>query len=318
MKGTWKREVMDARRTPFPEYPRVIALIEGAAEGATGSDEHGHPWAEINIMLEGQGVWCAGDDEYEVKPGDAFLLMPGTQHHTKWPEGMAFRAGTIDIEIGPTAQAAPAPDKAMPPVAPTWGAIESWLLDSLVGKPYYRISWDAFPEWWQRFWDEQEAPAGRYRALRVESAMREVLARFADPDLAQPDWRKAERRGIERALRHMVRKMTEGPVTVAEMARVAGMSRSKFADQFREVLGTPPHAYATALRIWMAEAGLAGSTASAVSISESLGFSSPQHFSRVFKAATGLTPQEYRSRWGAPWVGRTGAKRGRKAKKPRS
>ena len=317
MARDWKREVMDARRTPFPEYPRIIALIETVAEGATGSEYHSHPWGEINILLEGRGVWCAGDDEYEVKPGDAFLLLPGTRHHTRWPEGAGFRAGTIDFELGPTPDVGPTLSEGAPPAEPLGGTIKGWLLESLAGKSYHRVRWDAFPEWWQRFCDEQEAPAGRYRALRVESALHEILARFADPDIEQPDWRMAERRGLERALRHMVRKMAEGPVTVAEMARVAGMSRSKFADQFREVLGTPPHAYATALRIWMAEAGLAGSNASAVSISESLGFSSPQHFSRVFKATTGLTPQEYRARWGAPWVRHTGAKRGRKAKKAR-
>ncbi|MBN1916420.1 MAG: helix-turn-helix domain-containing protein [Verrucomicrobia bacterium] len=317
MARDWKREVMDARRTPFPEYPRIIALIETVAEGATGSEHHSHPWAEMNILLEGRGVWCAGDDEFEVKQGDAFLLLPGTLHHTKWPEGTGFRAGTIDFEIGPTPEVSTQSSESRDPNAPGVGGMKTWLLEALIDRPYRRVSWDAFPEWWQRFCDEQEAPAGRFRALRVESGLQEVLARFADPDIEQPDWRMAERRGLDRAMRYMVRKMAEGPVTVAEMARVAGMSRSKFADQFREVLGTPPHAYATALRIWMAEAGLAGSNASAVSISESLGFSSPQHFSRVFKATTGLTPQEYRSRWGAPWVRHMGAKRGRKPKEAR-
>jgi methylphosphotriester-DNA--protein-cysteine methyltransferase len=80
------------------------------------------------------------------------------------------------------------------------------------------------------------------------------------------------------------------------------MSRSKFAQVFHRMLGTPPHSYATALRIWLAQSGLIGCKVSAAVFAGWLGFSSPQHFSRAFKASTGLTPQEYRRRWGAPWV----------------
>jgi len=64
----------------------------------------------------------------------------------------------------------------------------------------------------------------------------------------------------------------------------------------------PPHAYATALRVWMAQSALAGSRAPAAEIAERLGFASPQHFSRAFKAVTGLTPHQYRRRWAAGWV----------------
>jgi AraC-like DNA-binding protein len=297
-----RRELIDARHIPFPEYPNMIGIFEGLAEGPTESDRHSHPWAEINVMLEGRGTWYTDDGPYEVVVGDGSLMMPGTPHHAKWPAGVRFRAGSVSFQLGLESKPLLGFEERGPRAGSPRDELAAWLFDSLLRKPYHRLHWKGFPEWWQRLYDEQEAARGPYRALRVESAMLEVLARFADPTVGQADWEQAERRGIERALRHISKKMTEGSVTVAELARIAGMSRSKFAELFHRTLGTPPHAYATALRIWMAQSGLAGSRASAASIASALGFSSPQHFSRAFKSATGLTPQEYRRRFGAPWV----------------
>ena len=299
--------MMDMRHVPFPEYPNVIGVFEGMADGPRRSDRHSHPWAEINILIEGRSTWYVNDIEHEVNVAEGFLVMPGTPHNAKWPAGMAFRTGSVSFQVGLSsrlplqikgAQRSPHGEVAGSPRE----ELGAWLFDALSRKPYHRLKWKGFPDWWQRIYDEQEAARGPYRALRVESAMLELLARFADPTIGAPEWEQVDRRGIERALRHISMRMTDGPVSVGELARVAGMSRSKFAETFHRSLGMPPHAYATALRIWMAQSGLAGSRTSAAAIASSLGFSSPQHFSRAFKSATGLTPQDYRRRYAAPWI----------------
>jgi AraC-like DNA-binding protein len=302
MNNEAKRDLVDARFLPFPEYPNIVGLFETIAEGPTGKDQHSHTCAEINIMLDGHGVWCTGDAEYQVKPGDALLFMPGTPHYTKWPPGARYRSGSVDFHLDLFGQSVASAEE--PPGYPATPLETSsgWLFKALSHASHHRLTWEQLPEWWQHLCEEEQAVPGPYRALRVESALHEVLARFADPAFRQPDWQHAERRGIERALRHISRKINEGPVTVTELARVAGMSRSKFAEVFRDMVGSPPHTYTTGLRMYMAQSALAGSRATAASIANSLGFSSPQHFSRAFKAATGLTPNEYRKRWGAPWL----------------
>lgn len=296
------REIVDARHIPFPEYPSLVGIFEGMAEGPTASDRHSHLWAEINVMLDGRGTWFTDEGRFEVGVGDGFLLMPGTPHHANWPAGVRFRTGSVGLLLGVGNKALFGLNERSHHVGSPRDELASWLFDALSRTPYHRLRWKGFPEWWQRLYDEQQAARGPYRALRVESAVLEVLGRFADPTFGHSEWEQVERRGIERALRHIGKKMTEGPITVAELARVAGMSRSKFAELFHRTLGMPPHAYATALRIWMAQSSLAGSRVTAAAVAELLGFSSPQHFSRAFKAATGLTPQEYRRRYAARWV----------------
>ena len=288
---------------PFPEYPNVIAIFEDMATGPIRSKMHSHSWAEINVVLEGYGIWYTQDGVFEVGEGDALLLMPETPHHAKWPAGVTHKTGTLNFFVGQTQQSlfnfhAHGGIKPGPPQV----EVCEWLWEALARRPYHHLKWTGFGEWWSRLYAEGEAAAGPYRALRVESAMLETLSRFADPAFGHAKWLHFNRRGVERALRYISENITAGPITVAELADVAGMSRSKFASLFHNTLGIPPHTYTTALRIWMAQSALAGSRSPASIISGSLGFSSPQHFSRTFKRVTGMSPQEYRNRWAAPWT----------------
>ena len=287
---------------PFPEYPNVVSIIEGKAKGPRESDWHGHSWAEINVMLEGHGIWYTEDGPYEVGVGDGMLLMPQARHRAKWPAGVHFRTGSVGFLLGRESRSLFGFQDFDKGPGPPRAEVAAWLSDALSLKPYHRLTWKGFPEWWQRLYDEGEATGGPYRALRVESAILEALARFADPSFGKPEWEQPERRGIERALRLLSETISEGNVTVAVLARAAGMSRSKFNALFRRTLGMPPHTYATALRVWMAQSALAGSRTPAAEVAQRLGFASPQHFSRAFKTVTGLTPHQYRRRWAAGWV----------------
>ena len=289
---------------PFPEYPNVITIAEGVGEGPRESRWHSHTEAEINVMLDGHGVWRTREVTVEVSVGDAFLLRPETEHFALWPAGVRFKTGTVDFGLGVQSKSLLGFYGSGPEPGPPRAKVTAWLLDSVLRKPFHHLRWDGFPDWWRRLYSEKEAAGGPYRALRVESALLEVLSRFADPAFGQnAGEEQGERRGIDLAMRHISEKIVaQGPVAVAELAHVAGMSRSKFAELFRHYVGMPPHAYATALRIWMAQSALASSRATAAMIASQLGFSSAQHFSRSFKTATGLTPQDYRRRWAVPWL----------------
>ena len=298
-----QREAFPRRRVPFPEYPNIVSIWHGEATGPTESPHHAHPCAEINLMLEGFGTWYIGDDVLEVSVGDGVLLRPETLHHATWPPGVKFETASIDFVLGIGGRSLFGVDEQGHGSAPPFGDVTGRVLDALSRQPYYHVRWTGFPEWWKRFSDEQRAPRGPFRALRVAAAMLEVLARFADPAVAQtPQMKRAEWEGLETALCHLTEWFGERPPSIGELARIAGMTRTKFALLFHRTVGMPPHAYARAVRIWTAQSALIGSPAPAAIIAKWLGFSSPAQFSRLFKKATGVTPLEYRRRWGSPWV----------------
>jgi len=86
----------------------------------------------------------------------------------------------------------------------------------------------------------------------------------------------------------------ESDLSLADLARVAGMSTFHFAREFKRTTGTPPHQYVIKFRVGRAKALLAGSELPLVEVSSRSGFSHQSHFTRLFRRFTGTTPQSYR------------------------
>jgi transcriptional regulator GlxA family with amidase domain len=82
-------------------------------------------------------------------------------------------------------------------------------------------------------------------------------------------------------------------ISVADMARRARLSPSRFAATFRQNFGCAPHQYLLRLRIQHAQE-LLQSSASNAEIAELTGFSDVHHFSKSFKKLAGQTPGEWR------------------------
>lgn len=84
------------------------------------------------------------------------------------------------------------------------------------------------------------------------------------------------------------------PWSVGELAAAATMSRSVFAERFRESLGLSPASYLTAVRMSVAQRHLGNSTLSVAEIAGRTGYASEDGFSRAFRRRTGLTPTAWR------------------------
>ena len=82
--------------------------------------------------------------------------------------------------------------------------------------------------------------------------------------------------------------------TLEELAKLAGLSRSAFAERFAEVLGQPPIQYLTEWRMQLATGLLAGGKDSIARIAAQVGYESEAAFSRAFKKLIGSPPAEWR------------------------
>ena len=84
-------------------------------------------------------------------------------------------------------------------------------------------------------------------------------------------------------------------ISIGTLSKEMGCSRGHLYKQFRRVVGMPPSDYAQRLRIKESCRLLSSDAASITDIAFKNGFSSSQHFSRVFKRYLGVTPSGYRS-----------------------
>ncbi len=81
---------------------------------------------------------------------------------------------------------------------------------------------------------------------------------------------------------------------VEELASVAGMSRSRFAELFVQIVGEPPLRYLHRWRLATASDLLRKSNLPVKEIAHSVGYESEAAFSRAFKTMFGTTPRETR------------------------
>lgn len=84
------------------------------------------------------------------------------------------------------------------------------------------------------------------------------------------------------------------PWTVADLASIACMSRSSFAERFADVIGQPPLSYLSAHRLRIAARHLTQNYESIARISERVGYASEAAFSQAFKRQYDMSPSQYR------------------------
>ena len=85
--------------------------------------------------------------------------------------------------------------------------------------------------------------------------------------------------------------------TIHKLAEVAGMSRSSFAQRFKEVVGIPPLTYLMDYRLRLAARYLRLQQNSISRISELVGYASDSTFSQAFKRVYGVSPKAYRQQY---------------------
>jgi AraC family transcriptional regulator len=83
------------------------------------------------------------------------------------------------------------------------------------------------------------------------------------------------------------------PMTLAEIASVAGLTRMHFAAQFRAATGLRPHEYLLRRRVERAQDMFARTSMSIVDVALSVGFQNQSHFTRIFKRFVGEPPQSW-------------------------
>jgi AraC-like DNA-binding protein len=115
----------------------------------------------------------------------------------------------------------------------------------------------------------------------------------ADPSCTQvPNPRHLDVATLQRAREFLDAEATR-VVRSAELEAMTGLTRYDLARQFRLIYGTSPYRYLLMRRLMRGREQIArGQPLSAVAVD--IGFADQAHFTRMFKAAFGLTPARYR------------------------
>ncbi|TDC72042.1 AraC family transcriptional regulator [Actinomadura sp. GC306] len=100
-------------------------------------------------------------------------------------------------------------------------------------------------------------------------------------------------KAVEKAIECMWERYNE-PLSLAEMASCAGLSRFHFARRFRDETGTTPGRFLAAVRIHRAGLLLRDTAMSVTEVASAVGYGSPGSFTSCFTAGVGLPPGRFR------------------------
>jgi AraC-like DNA-binding protein len=115
----------------------------------------------------------------------------------------------------------------------------------------------------------------RHIALEQQQRAAGVLAAASDQRIA----------GAVRAIHASV----HAGVDLATLAKAAGMSRSRFVEHFKRLVGTSPHNYLVSYRIGVAQQLLARRLP-VKTVAERVGYETTASFVRKFKEVVGVSP----------------------------
>lgn len=190
---------------------------------------------------------------------------------------------------------------------------ESWeiLWTHFTPRPHW-LSWLGWPE---------EAPGVLKLSLteevreKVEAALWEMHRRATGPlarredfalhaleeallwcETATPAARKLDPR-VDAAMRFLLESLAR-PVTLAEVARAAGLSVSRLSYRFKTEVGQTPMQFLETQRMTRARQLLQLTNRPIAAVALEVGFESPIHFSLRFRKGMGVSPREFRRQLG--------------------
>lgn len=250
---------------------RIIKTVQMAQGGRRGeltfSDVYGDA-SEVNQRYLMEDRFIAA-----VAQGDAEKAYEALDGIGKMSTGVKFLSNSFQDHL-----AARASLRTMVRLAAKWGGLSPVLIDAIsqeyAQKMHHTVS-----------------------KKELEVLTTELVERFC----AEMRRRKASgySPAVQRAVDHMEVNLSR-PMTTAEIAREAGLGQKSFTGRFRQETGMTVKEYLASRRCDIAAQLLIDSQASIQEIAGYVGYPDNNYFSKVFKANTGVTPQEYRRARGVP------------------
>lgn len=122
-----------------------------------------------------------------------------------------------------------------------------------------------------------------------------LRAWFARPDAEAPGWYRAHGDPVVGPALRLLHADPAHPWTVAGLAARVGASRAALAQRFTKLVGEPPMAYLTGVRLAQAADLLRESDATLDAVARRVGYATAFALSTAFKREHGVSPQEYRA-----------------------
>ncbi|MCU0794066.1 MAG: helix-turn-helix domain-containing protein [Opitutaceae bacterium] len=267
-----------ARRLPFarelmPAHLGRFDLASGHyVDRPRGSREH-----ILMICLQGCGYVETAQKKHMLDAGCAILLPPNRPHRYWADDDRPWSLLWVHF-VGAQARHI---HEVCHPLAPDETA------------PFHLGELDRVVEGFEEIYRHVGGGFGDSDLIGLSTGATRLVGLLRTLRRAQPGVRREAETRVLRAIRHM-RENLAAPLTLGDLAGVAGWAPSHFATIFRRQTQVPPLLFLTRLRLHRACELLKAGDEPIASVGASVGFADAFYFSRVFSRHQGLSPAAYR------------------------
>lgn len=245
---------------------------------------HWHYNIEIVRILEGKLLVTLNNREYHAVKGDIVFINSETIHGAV-PDNCVYECMAFNQDFLPALTYDGAP------------FIENLSGGVLYVKEFFPCCKDRFHDCVNQIFDEMKSrnEGTRYSTLGLLCHMMGIIiteSRFYKPSDIKPGVGASmiKLKNVLTFIRHSY----DTPMTLEDMAHVAGMSTKYFCSFFKEMTHSSPVDYLITYRIERAARQLLSTDKSVTDIAFSCGFNDLSYFIKTFKAQKGRTPGAYR------------------------
>lgn len=282
------------KRVHGEDFFPVAAYRHRAQPGEMPVYAHWHEEAEFLLMLEGEMLFQIGTELCPLKAGEAIFVPGGDMHagHARGEGGCTFFAIVFRMDWLHSG---------------TLDRVQSEYLSGLLdGSRTLPVHYDGGEPWsaavLQQLAALQDVLAARKPGyeLAVKARLFLILAEIA----GGPGWRVRHRERPEDRRRLEILKTViahiethyADKIYLHDLARLAGMSESRFSRFFKQTMRQTPLAYINRYRVEKAAELLRETDRKLLDIALEVGFEHQGYFIRRFREQMGVTPAEYRRR----------------------
>jgi len=263
-----------------PPRVRLSVVMPRASKRGIRHNRHAHPFHELAFLLEGDCLWHLGAKRERLRAGELLLVPAGVTHREETPARSRARIGWVGFDF--TDGHAEMPDALRVPLSAGDYAPELRRLFDVVCSER-----------------QGDAPG---HAERAEFALREILillCRLAPAGATARKTGAARPRRGPQLVRSAALTLTGNlahPMRIRDLAHYHSLSASHFALLFRRHQGETPRRFLQNARLARAKALLKTGDLTVKEIAATCGYVDAAHFCHAFKAATRLTPKQFRRR----------------------
>lgn len=271
------------------DFPLSVQIVHD--DRANTPIMHTHDFTELLLVGNGTGSYRTPDGEYQLEPGDIFLLHPGQYHQFVNQHHL-----TICNVIWLDRELKLSPELTAMPGYHLFFHLEPNARESTRFRRHLHLDGDRLPQVRDMIarMDRELAEQHDGWQLAVRSLLGMLFVTICRLSMGNTSGKDNELQKMARTLKYVGENFAK-PLTRAKLSRMVGMSEATFYRHFKMATGRTLNDYLRELRLAESERLLRSTELSLPEIAAKCGFYDSNYFGMLFRKRYKITPHRFRT-----------------------